>query len=379
MSTMVFSLGLVAGCWGLGGASVVAAEPGGAAGPRVEETEFGQTPEGAPVKLFTLRNSRGTTVKVMSLGAILTEIRVPDRAGKFANVLLGSATLEPYLKGHPAAAAVIGRYANRIAKARFTLDGVEYKLAANSGPNHIHGGNRNFARVVWQARALPAQARAAAVELTYSSKDGEEGFPGNLTVSVTYTLTEDNELRLEYRAKTDKATVVNLTNHAYFNLAGAGDVLGHELWLAADRYTPADEQLIPLGQIASVKGTLLDFTTPTPIGARIEQLKPRPGGYDHNYVLPAPGQTPALAARVCEPKSGRVMEVSTTEPGVQLYTANHVRSFTGTDGTVYGRHAAFCLETQHFPDSPNKPQFPSTVLRPGQAFYSATVFGFLVK
>ena len=380
MNTIVFSLGLVAGCFGLGGASLGAAEPGGgSAGPRVEEKDFGQTPEGTAVKLFTLRNSRGTVVKVMSLGAILTEIRVPDRDGKFANVLLGSDTLEPYLKGHPAAAAVIGRYANRIAKARFTLDGVEYKLAANSGPNHIHGGNRNFARVVWQARALPARAREAAVEFKYFSKDGEEGFPGNLTVTVTYTLTEDNELRLEYRAKTDKATVVNLTNHAYFNLAGAGDALGHELWLAADRYTPADDQLIPLGQIASVKGTPLDFTTPTLIGARIEQLKPRPGGYDHNYVLPAAGQSPALAARAYEPKSGRVMEVSTTEPGVQLYTANHVRNFTGAGGAVYGRHAAFCLETQHYPDSPNKPQFPSTVLRPGRNFQSATVFKFFVK
>jgi aldose 1-epimerase len=345
---------------------------------RIEQREFGKTAEGTPVQVFTLRNARGMVVKVMALGATITEIHAPDRNGSFTNVVLGSDNLEAYLKGHPAAASVIGRFANRIARAQFTLDGVEYKLAANNGPNHIHGGNRNFSKVVWEARALPAREHEAAVQFTYLSKDREEGYPGTLKVSVTYTLTGDNELRLDYEATTDKATPVNLTNHAYFNLAGSGDALGHELWLDADRYTPADDALIPTGELASVKGTPLDFTTPTPIGARIEQLRPRPGGYDHNYVLRTEGRTPKRIARAVEPKSGRVMEVSTTEPGVQLYTANHVRNFTGAGGAVFGKHAGFCLETQHYPDTPNKPQFPSCIVRPGQTFHSATVFKFLV-
>ncbi|MBI5387009.1 MAG: galactose mutarotase [Verrucomicrobia bacterium] len=342
----------------------------------MEEKEFGRTPDGTSVTVFTLRNAGGMTVKVMSYGAILTELHVPDRSGHFTNVVLGSDNLAAYLKGHPAAAAVIGRYANRIAKARFTLDGVEHQVTVNSGQNHIHGGRKNFSGVVWQAKALPARATEGAVQFTYLSKDGEEGFPGNFTVTVTYTLTDDNELRLDYEARTDKATVVNLTNHAYFNLAGSGDCLGHQLWLAADRYTPSDDELIPTGEIASVKGTPLDFTTPTAIGARIEQLKPRPGGYDHNFVLGGDGKSLKLFARVVEPASGRVMEVSTTEPGAQLYTANHVRSFTGVGGATFGKHAGLCLETQHFPDSPNKPNFPSCVLRPGEVFKSATVFKF---
>jgi aldose 1-epimerase len=281
--------------------------------------------------------------------------------------VLGADTLEAYLKGFGGAAAVIGRVANRIAKARFTLDGVEYKLAANSGSNHIHGGRVGFARVVWQARALPARDDAASAQFTYVSRDGEEGYPGTLTVRVTYTLTDANELRLEYEATTDKATPVNLTNHAYFNLAGFGDVLDHELWLAADRYTPADGELIPTGEIASVKGTPLDFTTSTRVGARIEQLKPRPNGYDHNYVINGGGQSLVLAARVTEPRSGRVMEMRTTEPGVQLYTGNHLQ------------HRGLCLETQHYPDSVNQPQFPSTILRPGQTFRSTTSFVFSAK
>lgn len=346
---------------------------------RIEESDFGKMPDGTPVKLFTLRNARGMVVKVMPYGATITEIHAPDRSGKFANVVLGSDTLEAYLKGHPAAASVIGRFANRIARARFSMDGVEYKLPANNAPNHIHGGKVNFAKVLWQTTALPARLREAGVRFTYVSQDGEEGFPGKLTVSVTYTLTDDNELRLDYEARTDKATVVNLTNHAYFNLAGAGDCLGHELWLAADRYTPSDEQLIPTGEIASVKGTALDFTTPTLIGQRIESFKPRPGGYDHNFVLNGDGKSPKLFARVSDPASGRVMEASTTEPGAQLYTANHVKDFTGTGGAKFGKHAGYCLETQHYPDSPNKPQFPSCVLRPGQTFTSSTVFKFLVK
>jgi aldose 1-epimerase len=334
---------------------------------RVEEQEFGKTQEGAVVKLFTLRNAKGMSVKVMTYGAIITEIKVPDRHGALTNVVLGAGDFDSYRKGFPASAAVIGRFANRIAKARFTLDGVEYKLAANNGPNHLHGGPKGFAQVVWQSEALPAGQNDAAVRFTYLSRDGEEGYPGNLAVKVTYTLTDDNALRIDYEATTDKTTPVNLTNHAYFNLAGSGDVLDHELWLAAERYTPADDQLIPTGEIASVKGTPLDFTTPTRIGARIDQLKPKPGGYDHNFVLNSDGKSLVLAARVSEPKSGRAMEVRTTEPGVQLYTGNHLK------------HGGFCLETQHYPDSVNRPNFPSPILRPGQSFKSTTTFAFSVK
>jgi aldose 1-epimerase len=378
----------------------VAWNPASGASPqRLEEREFGKMPNGTAVKLFTLRNASGMSAKIMTYGAILTELRVPDRHGVVTNVVLGADTLEQYLKGFRAPAAIIGRVANRIAGARFALDGVEYKLAANDRPNHIHGV---FDKRVWEAKAIPPGEGRAAVQLTYLSKDGEEGYPGNVTVKLTYTLTDDNELRLDYEATTDRATPINLTSHAYFNLAGSGDVLDHELWLAATRYTPTDDALIPTGQIAVVEGTPLDFTKPTRIGARIAQFYPKPGGYDHNFVLngepaqPAAalrgsgeplvltarvrepvsgasfmlGQTSStcmLAARVREPVSGRVMEVRTTEPGVQLYTGNHLK------------HAAFCLETQHYPDSVNHPGFPSTILRPGQTFSSTTAFAFSAK
>jgi aldose 1-epimerase len=347
----------------------------GASLQRLEEREFGKLPNGTTVKLFTLRNASGMSAKIMTYGAILTELLVPDRHGVATNVVLGADTLDQYIKGFRAPAAIIGRVANRIAGARFTLDGVEYKLAANDGPNHIHGV---FDKRVWEAKALPPAEGRAAVQLTYLSKDGEEGYPGNATVRLTYTLTDDNELRLDYEATTDRATPINLTSHAYFNLAGGGDVLEHELWLAASHYTPADDALIPTGQIATVKGTALDFTTPTRIGARIAQFYPKPGGYDHNFALDSePGQRAAgplgngkplvLAARVREPVSGRLMEVRTTEPGVQLYTGNHLK------------HAALCLETQHYPDSVNHPGFPSTILRPGQTFSSTTTFAFSAK
>jgi aldose 1-epimerase len=334
---------------------------------RLEEREFGKMPDGTVVKQFTLHNAKGMTVKVITYGAILMEIQVPDKTGAPANVLLGADTLEKYLQGFGGSAAVIGRVANRIAKARFILDGVEYTLAANNGPNHIHGGRKGFAQAVWQGKPLPPAEHEASVQLSYLSKDGEEGYPGRLTVNVRYTLTDDNEVRIDYEAMTDKPTPINLTNHAYFNLGGAGDALDHELWLNADRYTPADDQLIPTGEIASVKGTPLDFTTPTRIGARIDQLNPKLNGYDHNYVINGGGKSLVLAARARDPKSGRTMEVRTTEPGVQLYTANHLK------------HAAFCLETQHYPDSVNKPAFPSTILRPGQVFQSTTVYAFSAK
>lgn len=331
---------------------------------RLEETEFGKLPDGKVVKLFTLRNAKDMSAKVIAYGAILAELRVPDRNGTAVSVVLGTGKLEEYLKGFRAPAAIIGRVANRTAKARFTLDGVEYRLPANNGANHLHGV---FDKVLWQAKGLPPGKHEAAVQLTYLSPDGEEGYPGNVTVKVTYTLTDDNELRIDYEAAADKATPVNLTSHAYFNLAGQGDVLAHELWLAAARYTPTDDELIPTGQLASVKGTPLDFTTPTRIGARIEQLKPKPGGYDHNFVVDGGGKSLVLAARVSEPVSGRVMEVRTTQPGIQLYSGNHLN------------HGAVCLETQHYPDSVNQPGFPTTILRPGQTFKSTTVFKFSLK
>jgi len=334
---------------------------------RLEESEFGKTADGAVVKLFTLRNSKGMSVKVMTYGATITEIMAPDRHGVITNVLLGADKFDDYRKGFPSSASVIGRVANRIAKARFTLDGVEYKLAANNGANHIHGGNKGFAQVIWDAQALPPGPHESAVRFSYLSKDGEEGYPGNLNVHVTYTLTDKNELRLDYEATTDKATPINLTNHAYFNLAGSGDCLDHELLIPADRYTPADADLIPTGGFATVKGTPLDFTTPTRIGARIDQLKPQLNGYDHNFVLKNESKSLVLAARANDPKSGRVMEVHTTQPGVQLYTGNHVQ------------HRGLCLETQHYPDSVHQPSFPSTILRPGEAFKQTTTFTFSAK
>ncbi len=334
---------------------------------RVEENDFGKMSDGTGIKIFTLRNAKGMSAKMMSYGAVITELQVPDRHGAMANVVLGTNNFEQYIQGFPGSAAVIGRVANRIAQARFTLDGVEYKLAANSGANHIHGGRRGFAQVVWQGKSLKVGRHEAAVQFTYLSKDGEENYPGNLTVKVTYTLSDDNEFRIDYEATTDKATPINLTNHAYFNLAGSGDCLDHELWLAADQYTPSDDQLIPTGDVARVKGTPLDFTAPTRIGARIEQLKPKLNGYDHNFVINGGGKSFVLAARASDPNSGRVMEVRTTEPGVQLYTGNHLN------------HRGLCLETQHYPDSVNRPNFPSTILRPGQTFKTTTAFAFSTK
>ena len=330
---------------------------------RLEEREFGRLDDGAVVKQFILRNSQGMTARIITYGAIISEIQAPDRNGAMTNVVLGADSLEGYTgRGAVPGAVVLGRVANRIAGARFMIDGVAYKITANAGTNHIHGGRKGFANVVWQGEARPATEHQAAIRLTYLSKDGDEGYPGNLTASVTYTLTDNNELRLDYAATTDKPTLVNLSNHAYFNLAGGGDVLGHELWLHADRYTLADAQLIPTGELAPVKDTPLDFTTPALIGARINELKPR--FYDHNFVINGGGTSLVLAARARDPRSGRVMEVRTTEPGVQLYT---------------GRQGRFCLETQHFPDSIHHPDFPSTVLRPGQRFESTTIFAFSTK
>lgn len=332
---------------------------------RIEESTFGQLKDGTVVKIFTLRNEHGMVARIMERGATVTELLALDRQGRSTNVLLGAKSLEEYLNGFGGSAAVIGRFANRIADAKFALDGKEYQLAANNGKNHLHGGRAGFASKHWRGKALVSKPGDAAVQFTYLSKDGEENYPGNLEVKVTYTLTDKNEFRIDYEASTDKATVVNLTNHAYFNLAGHGDIRDHILELRATQYTPTDDSLIPTGELAAVKGTPLDFTKPTPVGQRFDLLNPKLNGYDHNFVLKTNNNNSVVeVGRVKDPKSGRVMTVRTTEPGVQLYTGNHLK------------HAGLCLETQHFPDSPNKPQFPSAVVRPDHPFKSSTIFAF---
>jgi aldose 1-epimerase len=349
--------------------------------PPVERTELGVLSDGSTVERFTLRNANGVEVVLSSLGAAIHSIRTPDRAGVSADVVLGFDTLDEWVRNPPFFGVVVGRYANRIAGGRFSLEGNTYTLATNNAPNHLHGGIRGFDKVVWTA--VPVEMPSgAAVRFTYFSKDGEEGYPGNMNASVLYTLGADNTLRLDYAATTDKATVVNLSNHAYFNLTGSGTILQHELEINADRFTPVTATLIPTGEMVPVEGTPFDFRTPTPIGARIaadhEQIKIG-GGYDHNFVLNGtPGQL-RLAARAVDPSSGRTLEVRTTEPGVQLYSANFGEPIPGRGGSVYQRHAGFCLETQHFPDSPNQPSFPTTTLRPGQTFASTTVFTFGVR
>jgi aldose 1-epimerase len=332
---------------------------------RVEESTFGQLKDGTAVKIFTLRNEHGMVARIMEQGGIVTELLALDRQGRATNVLLGAKSLDEYLNGFGGSAAVIGRFANRIADAKFTLDGVEYQLAANNGKNHLHGGRAGFASKHWKGTALMPKPGEAAVQFAYTSKDGEENYPGTLEIKVTYTLTDKNEFRIDYEAKTDKATVLNLTNHAYFNLAGHGDIRDHILELRATHYTPTDDGLIPTGEISPVKGTPLDFTRPTAVGERFNQLNPKLNGYDHNFVLKTNNNNTMVdVGRVKDPKSGRIMSVRTTEPGVQLYTGNHLK------------HAGLCLETQHFPDSPNKPKFPSCVLRPGENFKSSTIFAF---
>jgi aldose 1-epimerase len=361
-----------------------------AAAPAVHNAPFGTTKEGAAVEIYTLTNRNGVTAKVMTYGATLTELLVPDKAGTPGNVVLGFDTVEPYLAGVPYFGSTIGRVGNRIAKGAFTLNGQTYKLATNNGPNHLHGGLKGFDKVVWKAEVVPSSDGQQAVKFTYRSPDGEEGYPGHLDVAVVYTLTDANELRLDYTATTDRATPVNLTNHSYFNLAGdgVGTILDHVLMIAADQMTPVDDTLIPTGKLTPVKGTVFDFTTPTAIGARIATVPIAPPvGYDHNYVLrkaegggrEAAGAL-ALAARVTEPNSGRVMEVRTTEPGIQFYSGNFLDgTIKNRKGVPYERHAAFCLETQHYPDSVNHPNFPSTILEPGQTYRTTTVYAFSAK
>jgi aldose 1-epimerase len=338
----------------------------------VTKEVFGKTGDGTEVYLYTLTNDNGMTVKITNYGAIITSIITKDKEGNPGDVALGFDNLEGYLNEHPFFGAVAGRYANRIKKGKFTLDGKEYTLATNNGPNHLHGGNKGFDKVVW----TPEEVNNG-LKLTYVSKDGEEGYPGNLTSTVTYVLNDNNELRISYTAQTDKATPVNLTNHSYFNLAAgkAKNALDHVIFINADAYTVVDQTMIPTGELRPVKGTPFDFTTPKSIGARIEQTG---GGYDHNFVLTkkTPGEM-SLAATVYEPTSGRVMEVYTTQPGVQFYAGNFLTgSLTGKGGVQYVKRYGFCLETQHFPDSPNQPKFPNTILRPGEQYKQATMYKF---
>jgi aldose 1-epimerase len=341
----------------------------------VRKSPYGKMPDGTAVDQYVLTNATGMTAKIITYGGIITELTAADKAGKFEDVVLGCDSLEDYLAGHPYFGAITGRVANRIAKGKFTLDGKEYKLLVNNGPNALHGGKRGFDKVVWQA----AESRApdgAAIVLSYKSPDGEEGYPGTLSVKVTYTLTNDNSLRIDYLATTDKATPVNLTNHSYFNLGGpkATSILEHEIMIAADSYTPVDDTLIPTGEIAAVKGTPLDFTKPMSIGSRISQLKGDPVGYDHNFVL-RPNAQPAV--RVRDPNTSRVLEMTTTESGVQFYTGNFLDGKQkGKGGVRYQKHHGFCLEAQHFPDSVNHPNFPSVILRPGKEYTQRTIYRF---
>ena len=351
----------------------------GAVGLR--KSAFGKMKDGQPVGLYTLTNTGGMEVAITNYGGIVVSIKAPDRSGKFADVVLGFDTFDAYLNNTPFFGALVGRYGNRIAKARFTLDGHEYHLAANDNGNTLHGGLKGFDKRLWNAKDVSTK-EVPALELTYLSKDGEEGFPGNLSVTVTYSLTPKNELKIDYAATTDKDTVLNLTNHSYFNLAGQGegDILSHLMMINGDRFTPVDATLIPTGELKSVAGTPLDFRKPTAIGARIDaddqQIK-FGRGYDHNFVLNRKGGELILAARVTEPSSGRVLEVLTTQPGLQFYTGNFLDgTIHGKVGKVYPRRSAFCMETQRFPDSPNQPQFPTTVLKPGKHFQSTTVFRF---
>jgi aldose 1-epimerase len=352
------------------------ADSTGTANAAVSAADWGET-DGKKVQLFTLKNKAGAEVKITSYGGTITSWIAPDKNGGKSNIVLGFDDLNGYLAKPPYFGATIGRYGNRIGDAKFKLDTATYTLAANNGKNHLHGGNKGFDKVVWDAS--PATDGTPSLTLSYLSKDGEEGYPGNLKSTVKFTLSDDNELQIEYNAETDKATPVNLTNHSYFNLSGdvSKGILGHSLWIDADKYTPVDTTLIPTGQLASVKGTPFDFTTPHTIGERIAQVK---GGYDHNFVLNRKGTDMALVAWVQDSTTGRKLEVYTTEPGLQFYSGNFLDgTIRNRDGKAIPQHGALCLETQHFPDSPNKPSFPSTILKPGEKYHTVTKYKLTVQ
>ncbi len=372
-----------------------AATPGDQPAPAAQSAEKGTsemnyrrknwgTVDGQPVSIYYMTNDRGMRADISDYGAIVRTLTAPDRHGKFEDVVLGYASVREYVQATPYFGAIVGRYGNRIAKGRFTLDGTEYKLACNNDTNHLHGGVKGFDKVIWKAEPS-RDPQGVHLKLTYVSKDGEEGYPGNLTATVVYTLTHDNELKIDYEATTDKATPINLTHHGYWNLAGQGtrDILDHELMLNADRFTPIDPTSIPTGELPPVKGTPFDFTTPHKIGERINASDAQltnGKGYDHNFVLNKEGKEMSLAARVYEPTSGRLMEVYTTEPGIQFYSGNFLDgSNIGKDNKIYKHRYGLCLETQHFPDSPNQPKFPSAILRPGEKYVTHTVYKFSTK
>lgn len=341
----------------------------------IKNNQFGLMPDGERIQIFSLDNDQAMEVRIINYGGIIASIKVPDRDGKVDDVVLGHDSLEGYLNRSRYFGALIGRFANRIARGRFTLSGIGYQLAINNGHNHLHGGVRGFDKIVWEAQVIDE-----GVQLNYLSKDGDEDYPGNLSATVTYRLNDANELRIDYYATTDRDTIINLTNHSYFNLAGRGTILNHELQIEADAFTPIDETLIPTGEIRNVKGTPLDFTSPTAIGARIgnhdQQLR-FAGGYDHNFVLRGDPGRLRTAARVYEPQTGRVMEVFTTQPGLQFYSGNFLDgTLVGKSGRAYTKNSGCCFETQHFPDSPNQPHFPATVLRPDEKYHHITIYRF---
>jgi aldose 1-epimerase len=361
--------------------SLVAPAPAAEITMSVMKTPFGKTADGTPVDQYTLVNQHGVTVKIITYGAIISSVRAPDRAGNLGEITLGFDTLEEYLAGHPFFGAICGRVANRIAAGKFSIDGQEFTLATNNGPNHLHGGERGFDKAVWHAEPIETDD-AVGVKLTHRSPAGDEGYPGNLSVTVVYTLSGADTLSIDYSATTDQATPINLTNHTYWNLADGGksDVLKHRLVMYADRYLPVDDTMIPTGEVKQVRGTPMDFTTQTEIGSRLDQVAGDPPGYDHCYVLNQPATIRLKpAAWVVEPSTGRVMEVFTTEPALQLYTANFLDGSLKSRGAIFDRHHAFCLEAQHFPDSVNQPSFPSTLLKPGQTYHQMTVYKFSTK
>jgi aldose 1-epimerase len=338
---------------------------------------FGKMPDGTPVTIYSLKNSRGVEARICTYGGILVSLTAPDRSGNFGDIVLGYDDLNGYLKKNPYFGALVGRCANRVANGKFTLENATYSLAINNGPNSLHGGLKGFDKVIWQP-TLARTATGPALELFYLSQDGEEGYPGNLKVRTTYSLAEDHSLRVDFDATTDKPTIVNLTQHSYFNLACEGDVLKHQMQIEADRFTPVDSTLIPIGELRPVRGTPFDFRQSVEIGARIdqdeEQLK-LGHGYDHNFVVNHPMKRLDRIACVSEPGSGRVLEVFSDLPGVQFYTGNFLDgTITGKGGRVYKRRCAFCLEPQYFPDSPNHPNFPTTVLKPGQAYRHSVIY-----
>jgi aldose 1-epimerase len=378
MTSLRWMAGVLAGALALAGCSQQPSPTPEKGKSQLMPQPFGKLPDGTAIDLYTLSNGKGMEARIMTYGATVVSLTAPDKAGKYADVVQGMDSVEGYVKGVPYFGATIGRYGNRIGHAQFTLEGQTYHTPKNDGDNTLHGGVQGFDKRVWTARDT-----GSGLEFTYVSKDGEEGFPGTLTSKVLYSVTPENELRIEYTATTDKPTVLNLTNHSYFNLAGQGegDILDHQVMIAADRFTPVDKGLIPTGELKPVAGTPFDFTKATAIGARIEQKDEQlvfGKGYDHNWVLNGSGMK--KAAEVYDPKTGRVMEVMTDQPGLQFYTGNFLDgTIHGKGGKVYGHRAAFCMETQHYPDSPNKPSFPTTELKPGETYHTVTSYRFSAR